>query len=510
MASEFLIVAKALLEQERRPMSPKQLVDLGFKRKLFSDNIAGKTPHQTMKAKLSMHIRQLGERSVFVRSSPSRFFLRDLIEKHSDIYQTEPLKPPPPVEKVLVFPNNWLDEHGRFQGIKENWRKMARELFRSGILTYLDRREAEIDDSWKQVLTYIMVTKGEKVLAFKRGNYNRAEEFLRGAHCIGFGGHVTMSDYGLFHDNDYGIRKSAARELDEEIKLPPLDHQRVFHENSLQITGLLNDDSSKNGLRHFAFLLRYEVSDDPTWKAPTKNEKSITQLRWLSPNESPSALWLFEYWSQLCLLKYYQRAEITKPNFVIRRRHPLRPPHILVLTGPIGSGKSETAQILVKAYGYVEVNSGRVLGQLISMPPVSEKTRESFQKAAHDFIITKDGPFQLAGAIWKELMEKTSDRILIDGIRHRKTLEELRKLALPRRMGLVFVHTPVHVAFDFFRSKMGDLTIHDFIRLRKHPVEEEADGMIAIADAILYNWRGRVDHRRTIQLMMSQMGIEPT
>jgi hypothetical protein len=60
MKSEFLIVAKRLMETEKKAMSPRELVDLGQKRQLFSDNVAGKTPYQTMKSKLSVHVRRFG------------------------------------------------------------------------------------------------------------------------------------------------------------------------------------------------------------------------------------------------------------------------------------------------------------------------------------------------------------------------------------------------------------------------------------------------------------------
>ena len=77
MKSEFLIVAKRLMETERKSMSPRELVDLGHQRQLFSDNMAGKTPHQTMKAKLSVHIRGFairthGSRALLLESAAQR------------------------------------------------------------------------------------------------------------------------------------------------------------------------------------------------------------------------------------------------------------------------------------------------------------------------------------------------------------------------------------------------------------------------------------------------------
>ncbi len=64
--SEFLLVAQRLLETGEALDGADELVELAFERQLFSDNIAGQTPSQIMKAKLSVHIRRLGDDSFFV------------------------------------------------------------------------------------------------------------------------------------------------------------------------------------------------------------------------------------------------------------------------------------------------------------------------------------------------------------------------------------------------------------------------------------------------------------
>ncbi len=57
LRSEFLRVAQMLMEEERRPMSPAELVVRAYERKLFSDKRSGRTPHNTMRARLSVHVR---------------------------------------------------------------------------------------------------------------------------------------------------------------------------------------------------------------------------------------------------------------------------------------------------------------------------------------------------------------------------------------------------------------------------------------------------------------------
>src|SRR5436305_1782015 len=128
MPSEFLEVAELILRKEGRPMSPKELVAHARDHGLFSDNIAGRTPHQTMKAKLSVNVRRQGERSPFVRTAPGKFFLRELVGPKEHVYYAQPLQPSAEKKKVLVFPATALDRAGRFQGILAPGNRIYREF----------------------------------------------------------------------------------------------------------------------------------------------------------------------------------------------------------------------------------------------------------------------------------------------------------------------------------------------------------------------------------------------
>ncbi len=512
MASEFLEVAQQVLEREQRALSAREIVNIALRERFFSDKIAGKTPHQTMKAKLSVNIRRLGDSSAFVRTAPGRFFLRRLLDPNARVYEAPPLHPPKASEEVLLFPTSWLGEKRRFQGIKtKGVTKLLDALFRSGVLTYRNRREAEELDDHKQIITYIMVARGSQVLAYRRGNYNRVEDFLKGAECVGFGGHVSAEDATLFGQSTYGVVEAAIRELKEELDLPKPDRARLDRGEGLSIVGVLNDDASANGRRHFAVLLRYEVSDDHAWDDPARNEKAITQLRWLDPTESPDRLFDFEYWSQLCLLEFYRSAQITRPTYVIGRRAPLRPPHLLLVLGELASGKSATTRILRNDFSYVEVNSGRVVADLLGIEPLNtEQGRAEFQDKAWTFIQTTHGPSRLAKALLDRAEQVRGGRVLIEGIRQKATLLALLDRAGDRRVGTLFIHTPFNVAFEFYRHRAGKSgSIGDFISARGKPVEQEVGGLVEFADAVLYNWSGEAAYTRMIHRMMAELGVTP-
>jgi predicted NUDIX family phosphoesterase/dephospho-CoA kinase len=506
--SQFLLVAEALFNRYQEPMSARQLVDRAIEHGMLES--AGKTPWQTMKAKLSVDIRRRDSESLFVRTAPGRFYLRRLLAAGDEIFEAAPLTPPVSREEVLVFPSSALDSLGRFQGITEDWHRLVEPLLGPSA-QHIDRLEAEQIDDHKQVLTYIMVTRGTEVACFERGAYNRVEDSLRGLSCVGFGGHVRFGDHDLTSANDYGLLRSAARELSEELYLSPADAARVQGLDGLKVIGALNDDSSALGRRHFAFVLTYEVADSAAWDTLQRGEKSINKLRWIDTTSSDLPLEKFEYWSQLCLRTFFHGAVQGKHSYLVRRRKPLQPPHLLCVVGEIGSGKTQMTQQLRSEFGYTEINSGAVLADLLSRPaltPEHEDERGDFQAEALSFISSRDGPKELAAEIWRRVKGHKQDRVLIDGIRQRATLDALRAEAADQRVGVLYVYTPPDVAFDFYRQRRGAATsIHDFLAVREAAVEAELSSLIADADGVVYNWAGLQGFRDIARALMKDLEI---
>jgi predicted NUDIX family phosphoesterase/dephospho-CoA kinase len=488
-------------------MKPRAIVDSAKDGGLFSDKLSGKTPHQTMKAKISVDIRTKGVRSRFVRTAPNTFYLRELVSDPSAIYEASRQTLPSAGEMVITFPSFVLDSVGRFQGISRKWRPLLERTLNDRVCEAVNRLDAEEQDERKQLVTYILVTRGRDLLCFRRGSFNRVEDYLRGSLCIGFGGHVSIADVTLFNRGRFRqiIYDNAARELFEELRLPDTDKSRIGSGQGMQIVGVLNDDSSPTGRKHMAVVLRYEASDSPLWDRPSRGEKSITQLSWLHLDDFDHDLREFEYWSQLCLTELFCEAVRMQPSFVIRRRTPFRQPHVLCIVGGIGSGKSVATRILKTEFGYKEVNSGKVLAELIGIPPVPRTSRDEFQIRAWRFINQRLGPAKLAKTIVRRASE-VNDPILIDGIRQRATLEEVRKQVAPRRLAILFVHTPPHLAYEFYTDRSGrKINLHDFLALCDASVEAEVKKMISVADAVLYNWTGKLKYEQAVRQLMREL-----
>jgi predicted NUDIX family phosphoesterase/dephospho-CoA kinase len=493
-------------------MKPVDIWNYGVNNGLFSDKIAGATPSQTLKSKLSVHIRNFGSNSVFVRTAPGYFYLRELLDDQWQLYEAAPWVPQYTDERVVAFPSAILDSVGRFQGLIEPSAAVRDAVLCSERLRPMDRRAAELDDHHKQMLVYILVRRPGEVLAYTRGSFNLTDRMLVGHDCVGFGGHVNDGDLDLFSDELVGIRGAVTRELLEELAMPSADRDRLTVGEGFSVIGYLNDDSSDVGRRHFAVVVEYWVGIPEEWDRPARGEESITQVRWLAIDNDDLNAERFEYWSQLVLRKVFPNMLKNEASFRVAKRRLLLPPHRLVVAGEVGSGKTEACNLLKTEFGYGEVRTGLIMAELLGIPPIPETRREKFQKAAGEFISQPHGVERLAQSIQAAVagIEDRFDRILIDGVRHLATLDRLRQLDRGKRVGLLYVATPPDVAFEFYRTREAPgASIHDFLRVRDAPGEEEVKDLLTRADAVINNWFGRQQYLDALRRLMGYLGIEP-
>jgi predicted NUDIX family phosphoesterase len=440
----YLWAAEVVLRKHKRPLRAPEIVSYAQEQGLFSGEMHSRTPQKSMQARLSLDILNKGEQSVFVRTGRGMFYLREFLAESSlvplieDIGLGKPTKPVqyaaprrvplPATERVLAIPKSHYERLLTFQGLKRDEGALVRDLV-NGPVNYIPRTEAESIDDNKQVVTYVLVTHGAKVLSFRRGTFSRAAAFLRGSLCIGFGGHVAESDRSMFSFADGGVRSNAVRELQEEVVVPGKCEQ-LWPEH-MKVVGVINDDATEIGRRHVGIVMRYEVRDADweSWKHARRGEASVNQLCWIDALGEAVDILEFEYWSQLCWRVLFPVMAKAQPAYRILRKKPFREKHILVVVGGIGSGKSSATKYLTRNFGYVEVNSGRVLAALLGLPPVPDTPRPIFQEAAWRFIQDADGPARLVQALLRATSRSRADRVVIDGLRQLSTLRALRAAA---------------------------------------------------------------------------------
>ena len=516
----YLRVAETVLAKALSPLKAREIVERGIEQGLFGDHVMGRTPEKSMQARLSIDILTRAGFSRFVRTARGRFALRASVNSESEPaeeYVAERRVLNLPKEEVLCAPEANFRDVLTFQGIDPDSASILKRILTSHEPTYIARTEAETRDDAKQFITYVLVQCGERLLFFKRSYLSRAAEFLRGSKCIGFGGHVSAADVDMWSHEDYGLAACARRELAEEISLQDRSANqvannratiRLFQDVPLERLGILNDDSSEVGRRHVAVVYRAWISDWNVAKKLMKGDSSIKGISWIDLSKDTLDISDFEYWSQLCLRKFYPSTLIAKARLQVLNSSRLTKDHLLVVAGRVGSGKSETSTYLGERLSHPVIRTGELVRTLMNAPSIAEIGREEFQKRAFEFISGPNGPNRLAQAILRQVTNNGGRPCIVDGVRNLQTFEKLESLYHGGDIGLIYIQTPPDVAFDMYRAREAQGTLsfsyRDFLKVYDAPVESKITSLGRKAHAIVYNSFGMEAFRRTLDDFVSR------
>ena len=148
------------------------------------------------------------------------------------------------------------------------------------------RAEAEEDPSLKQLIPYVVVTFGGRLLHYRRGSGSGETRLLKKG-SIGIGGHINDGD-GLGDAFDTAAyQRALMRELTEELVI-----SGSFVERPL---ALLNDDTNPVGAVHLGIVHQCQLSSPEV----SANEEAIAELGFLTLEELVARTDQLETWSQL-------------------------------------------------------------------------------------------------------------------------------------------------------------------------------------------------------------------
>jgi predicted NUDIX family phosphoesterase len=190
-------------------------------------------------------------------------------------------------ERVLCFKRRLLDELGAFQGLSFEVEKYLSVFTSHANLIYHNRREAEQDFGLKQLIPYVLLVHGGRVLRYRRGKGGE-ETRLHGLFSIGVGGHISEEDASLFAGGHSGYYDGMRRELREEVDIEPANEAAV---------AVINDDSVEVGRVHFGVVHVVRVADESV----VGHRKGIVAPEFVSIAEAVGESAKYESWSRLCL-----------------------------------------------------------------------------------------------------------------------------------------------------------------------------------------------------------------
>ena len=145
------------------------------------------------------------------------------------------------------------------------------------------RPEMETDPAYKQIIPYVLVTRGAEAFVMQRLKKG-GEQRLHGLLSLGVGGHINPVDEAEGSALMAGLR----REVDEEVAL-----ERAV---SLTPLGVINNDRDEVGRVHLGFLFRLEAEGAVTVRETEKLSGSFMPIAAL-----PALRDKMEGWSQIAL-----------------------------------------------------------------------------------------------------------------------------------------------------------------------------------------------------------------
>jgi len=191
-----------------------------------------------------------------------------------------------PEERVLCFERRLLEEVGVFQGISLEVEKYLPVVTSSSRLVYLNRSEAEHDKRYKQLIPYVLVICGDRILRYRRGRGGQ-ETRLHGLYSVGVGGHISEEDHGLFSQGP-GYHEGMRRELMEEVAIDEVKEVAV---------AVINDDSTEVGCVHFGVVHVMPVAHDTI----ARRRSGIASPEFIPISEAVRDPSGYESWSRFCL-----------------------------------------------------------------------------------------------------------------------------------------------------------------------------------------------------------------
>jgi predicted NUDIX family phosphoesterase len=191
-------------------------------------------------------------------------------------------------EMILVVRRETLEKLGLWHGLNFEVGRYLPILLARENNFFMPRSAAETDPAFKQIIPYVLLVHGGKILHYIRGKKS-GEQRLVSKGSIGIGGHMNEQDEGFFALDEAAYMEGVRREVSEELKIGTTYRNRVV--------ALLNDDTNEVGRVHMGVVHVFDLAEPNV----EKNEAMITNLAFLTVAELQQRRDQLETWSQICL-----------------------------------------------------------------------------------------------------------------------------------------------------------------------------------------------------------------
>jgi len=306
--SSYLQIAEEVLRVARRPLSARAILKQAYSLEIAPYHLYGKTQHKTLQARLSEDILQRREHSLFFRTKPGQFFLREFLTDTSiPAEYRQPIVARRRTRDLFLGPALSISyryaarllQSGQFAEAD-----LVEKIANSGCYRYIDPKKKDDDD----VLLWAVsaLTRPGKMLSYRAGRYRDDRDQFAHKRSIAFSTLVSETNHTLFDTQSLGVPDSAlfAAAMDLDIPLPEAFSARSAFEYFIRFFAWQSEAETKKSLLAFV-----EVRA-PDWFEPTSSRLSLNDLCWLDMSAPPNNWDDFDPPSQTILSYYFPRAAV--------------------------------------------------------------------------------------------------------------------------------------------------------------------------------------------------------
>jgi predicted NUDIX family phosphoesterase len=297
-AESILDVVEDVLRQETRPMTALEIsksIRESPKRKNW---LKGNTPHKTIQARLSTDILNNSRETRFYRYAPAVYGLKDRLE--SGDYPRQYLR------KYIFWrrrrrelENSYIARiNVDFTAFLNRGGFLDREFFPLNILRHLDirlvdRKNIDKDkDSYNKLLRYYYCFRHEdKIVRYRRSNFDMNNEGRDGELSVGFDGWITENHLSLFSSIGFDIEPSVLADA-----YTIFDSQEKI-DVQINFIGFLNDSTDRKNKHIIALVFDVQLEDFFEFD----EIKGVRDLEWISLMNSSNRNVNLESWSKYLL-----------------------------------------------------------------------------------------------------------------------------------------------------------------------------------------------------------------
>lgn len=300
----YLSVAEAVLRAARRPLSAREIVEIAYRYDLVPAHLYGKTQHKTVGARLSEDILARRERSLFFRSEPGRFFLRELLN--------DPTIPEAHRSPIVARRRQRELRRGAGLAISRDDAIKATTAIREAVnklqsvidtcrFHYRPNSAAPLRSDDLMVWSFVMFMREGEVLTYRHGRYREGRDAFLKRRSVGFFTPVVEKDLDLFDEGDHGIVASGVRAISFDLDLPPFVFGSDFQHSMVRVADLVVA-ADANGHEDLLAVITMEC---PAHFEPLTRRLAINDLHWMRLDVPVNHIDDFDPWSQLIV----QRAQ---------------------------------------------------------------------------------------------------------------------------------------------------------------------------------------------------------